>query len=226
MKHILFVGNYDKTDLLFYIAKLVSQVKRVLIADCTLTSRYMHAYPKVEMNTTLQEYDHFDVAEGLKSYSDLEVHLKKGEYDIVLIDAENEEALRNWPLADMYYLVSSFENPVMQSNAKLLQSYFQEKMISELYPFTKVLFEVNGTHNESYLNDLLERHPIHWEDTLTYYPDERDLTRKTNNQFSSTVKLKGISGPYKDVIRSIVSRILEQSPKETLNLWKQTERRG
>ncbi|MGE7828536.1 hypothetical protein [Paenibacillus sp. NPDC093718] len=224
MKKILFIGDYDKTDLMFYIAKLISQEKKVLIADCTVTSRYEFAYPKVEMASLLQEYDHFDIAEGLSSHSDLDAILKNDEYDIVLIDAENEETLRNWPAADLYYLVSSFENPVMQKNEKLIQSYFQEKPASELYPFSKIIFEVHGTHNETYLNDLLDKHPIHWGDTLTYYPDERDLTRKINNQFSSKVKLKGLSGPYKDVIKTVVSHILELSAKETLNLWKQAER--
>ena len=136
MKKILFIGDYDKTDLMFYIAKLISQEKKVLIADCTVTSRYEFAYPKVEMASLLQEYDHFDIAEGLSSHSDLDAILKNDEYDIVLIDAENEETLRNWP-ADLYYLVSSFENPVMQKNEKLIQSYFQEKPASELYPLAK-----------------------------------------------------------------------------------------
>ncbi|AWP25203.1 MULTISPECIES: hypothetical protein [Paenibacillus] len=225
MRQVLFIGDLDKTDLLFYIAKLISLDKKVLIADYTLTKRYEFAYPKVEMCEAIQQYDYFDVAEGLNKYSDLESILNKHDYDIVLVDIEKEQSLKNWPNADSLYLITSYENPVIQRNLKLTESFFHEKLASELVPVTKIIYEVHGTLNEDYINDLMDKFPIHWEETLIFYPDERDLTRKISNQYSSSVKLKGLSGPFKEVIKSVAGKILDSNSKETNVLWKQAERR-
>ncbi|MFB4321656.1 hypothetical protein RB298_04865 [Priestia sp. BR_2] len=225
MKQILFIGDLDKTDLLFYAAKIASLEKDVLIADFTQSKRYEHAYPKVENGEIIQQHDRFDVAEGLENYSDLEAILMKHSYDIVLIDVDRETSLKNWPASDLHYLVTSYENPVIQKNLKLIESFFHEKSASDLFSITKIIHEVHGTLNEDYINDLLDKYPIHWDESLTYYPDERDLTRKISNQYTSTVKVKGLSGPYKEVLKSITAKILDRNIKEISSLWKQAERR-
>ncbi|PAD71343.1 hypothetical protein [Paenibacillus campinasensis] len=225
MKQILFVGQYDKTDLLFYLAKVLSQSKKVLIADYS-GGRYEFAFPKIEMDSDLQEYDGFDVRENLKDYDSLQALLQESSYDIVLIDQERSETLKKWPAADHYYLVSSYDNPTMMQNVRLIHSFFEDKPVAELFTFRKILYEVHDTNNETFINDLMEKYPIHWEESLTYYPDERDLTLKIKNQFSNSVRMKGLSRPYKDVIKTIVSDILEISLKETITMMKQIERRN
>lgn len=225
MKRILLLGALDKTDLIFYMAKLMSKHKKVLVADVTEHHRYEYAYPKVQAeDAPIQQHDEFDVAENIQNYLHLEKVMQSTEYDIILIDADHLEALQYWPVCDEYILVTSYENPVIQRNAKVLESYFREKPMAELLSFHKIIYEAGSTLTEKTINESLDRLPIVWDETFVYYPDERDMQQKIRNQYSNTVSIKGLSRPYRQVLSEIVGRITDTRPAVMKTIWKQTER--
>ena len=69
MKKVGFVGAFDKTDLLIYIAKILTVLgKRVLIADATITQKAKYVVPA--LNPTLSyitEFEEIDIAVGFKN---------------------------------------------------------------------------------------------------------------------------------------------------------------
>mgnify|MGYP000796722449 FL=1 len=69
MEKVGFVGAFDKTDLLIYIAKILTVLgKRVLIADATITQKAKYVVPA--LNPTLSyitEFEEIDIAVGFKN---------------------------------------------------------------------------------------------------------------------------------------------------------------
>lgn len=225
MKQILIIGDMDKSDMMFYLCKLISLDHRVLLADVTRSHRYEHAYPKIEMEAVIRQHDQFDIAENVRDYTQLESIVSEDNYDFVLVDIDSEEAIRNWPEADMYFLATTYENGQLQTNLKLLEACFQAGTASKLYPISRIICEVADTLSEDYLDELYDKVPIQWKTSFVYYPEERDLTRRINNQWSSKVILKKLSGEYKKVLTGVTESILDMGTAGVAKLWKRAERR-
>ena len=225
MKQILVIGHYDKTDFMMYLGKMLSMDHKVLLVDATRHRDYEYVFPKVDDSLTLHTHDQFDVMEDIHSYEDLQHKLSASEYDFVLIDCNDENKLESWPTADFVYVVTSYENPVIQKNVNLIRAYFQgEKLSAVNMPVTKVIYEVSNHLDETYMNSLLDDLPITWKESLIYYPDERDQTLKIINQYKSTVMVKRMSNSYKLVIKQVVEFILGQEMSKVNALWKRAER--
>lgn len=225
MKQILVVGKYDKTDLMFYLSKILSIDFKVLLVEVSQNKNYEFSFPKMDANFNIHQHDQFDVIENMKDYSSLKEFLNGTDYDFVLIDIDVEQALLNWPNADLIYLVTSYENPVIQNNIKLLNAFCKDKSDSSGIEITKVICEAVNTFDEEYINDLLGELPINWKPSLVYYPDERDQALKIMNQHSTKVTIKKLSGYYKKVMKQMVSSILEIDTSSVDALWKRAERR-
>ena len=99
MKKIAFIGGYDKTDLILYMAKILRVLgKRVLFVDTTLTAKTQYIVPTLTPTKKyVTTYDGIDVAIGFRSieefkeYQSIEESLDK-EYDFMLIDLDSEAA--------------------------------------------------------------------------------------------------------------------------------------
>ncbi|ANS75353.1 hypothetical protein AWM70_12650 [Paenibacillus yonginensis] len=225
-KQFVFIGDYDKTDLLFYISKLLGADKKVLLADMTRHHRYRYSYPKIETEAKIQQYDNFDVYEELNSITEL--HQLDSEesfsYDYLLIDIDDPERIHGLVPSDGWYLVTSYEKPVLEENALLLKALARDKAEQQPVKLTAIIYEVNATFTEDYLVRLYNDLPLEWHEPLVYIPDERDMTRKINNQFSSTVSLKKLSPDLRSVIQSVVHSITGMDRKQIQALWKQAER--
>ncbi|WP_103110898.1 hypothetical protein [Brevibacillus reuszeri] len=222
MKKILFIGSYEKTDLMFYTAKLLSIHHKVLIVDGTNSKDYHYTYPKVDTEADIQQHDSFDIAESvnLKRYESL---LASDSYDYVLIDINNPELIREWPVCDVYFLVTSHDNTILQKNVQLMSAFFQEKNQSDLVPIYQIVNEGSSFTNE-FIRDLFNQNPIDWKETFTFYPDERDLESKFMNQHLPTVVINKLSGALKQTLMGIVGTILDKSAKEMKKVWNQAKR--
>ncbi|GAB1159669.1 hypothetical protein YWY31_56940 [Paenibacillus illinoisensis] len=224
MKQILVIGHYDKTDFMMYLGKMLSMDHRVLLVDATSNNDYEFAFPKIDQSLTMHTHDQFDVLEGIHSYNDLRSNLEE-EYDFLLIDCNDEAALAEWPEVDFVYLVTSYENPVIQKNVNLMHAYFQREKLSSLnLPVTKVIYEVSNHLDEKYINSLLDDLSLSWKESLVYYPDDRDQTLKIINQYKSTVMVKRMSSSYKLVIKQAIELILGLETSKVNALWKRAER--
>ena len=89
MKKLAFIGGYDKTDLILYMAKILRVInKKVLFIDTTLTSKTQYIVPTLTPTKKyVTTYDGIDVAIGFhdmndfKEYQSIDGPLEK-EYDL------------------------------------------------------------------------------------------------------------------------------------------------
>ncbi|MCQ4085601.1 hypothetical protein [Saccharibacillus sp. JS10] len=221
MKTAIFIGDRDKTDLLFYTAKTLAQANlKVLIVDATTLSTYEFSYPALEVSGEPHEYDTFDVWRMSEhSHSDLLTA-----YDVVLYDTDDLEQVNKIPDVDYRFLVVGCEQTSIRRNVRLLDQFFATRPMSELYAFRKIWIEGSQEPGEDYISEQFEVFPIDWKETFVYYPDERDVAVKINNQYANTLKLKKLSTDLKKTVQGIVATLLEQDLRETKKLWKKAER--
>ncbi|MEJ8305552.1 hypothetical protein [Saccharibacillus sacchari] len=221
MKRAIFIGDRDKTDLLFYTAKLLAECGlRVLIVDATALQSYEFSYPALDVPGHPQEYDGFEVwipARGERAVA-------HADYDFVLYDTDDPFRLAELPEADHRFLVLGCEQTSVRRSIRLLERFFAERPLSELSAFHKIWIEGAREPGETYINEQFEPFPIDWKTSWVYYPDERDLAVKIGNQYASSLKLKGLSAEMKKAVQGISSVLLENDERETRRLWKKAER--
>lgn len=227
MTQILFIGAFEKSDLLFYIAKVLSRHHRVAIIDVTANGDYRYTYPKVPEQAAPFQHDHFDVYENMTLEKFEQMKNEDSEnyqpYDYYLIDISYKEELQRWPDADHYYLVTSHDNAVMQRNTELMNAFFEGKSQSELIPFYKLIQAATNLTEEA-IEDLFTKHPIDWKDTFTFYPDERDLESKYYNQHLSELIIKKLSPDLKLALQGVISMIYGITAKQAKGKWQVSER--
>lgn len=220
MKKIGFIGAYDKTDFILYIAKiLVETGKKVILIDGTITQKAKYIVPVIKPSKSyVTEFEGIDIAVGFENFEDIKKYLampKMAElnYDIALIDLDTANGIKNYELEtfELNYFVTSFD---MYSIKKGLES------ISGLQTpirATKILFSREVSKEEDdYLNFLSSGSKIIWEEEKIYLPFEvGDQTVIYNNQRVSKIKFKRLTNQYKDGLVYVSAKILEDK-KETL----------
>ena len=77
MEKINFIGAYDKTDSIMYIAKILTEMgKKVIIVDATITQKSKYVIPTIEnKNEYITNYSNIDFAIGFTNYSDIKTYL-------------------------------------------------------------------------------------------------------------------------------------------------------
>jgi hypothetical protein len=178
----------------------------------------------MEMEAEIHQYDNFDIAESVPDITGISGLTASNAYDYVIVDIDDPFKIGGLASLNDFYLVTSYDNHSIQENKVLLEALVRELSKDRLVTMTKVICEVEHTFTEDFLVQQYDHLPIEWREPLIYVPDERDLSRKINNQFSGTVQLKRLSPEYKLVIKSIVESILGIEAKQAHALWKQAER--
>lgn len=216
MKKIGFIGAYDKTDFILYIAKILVEIgKKVILIDGTLTQRAKYIVPAIKPSKTyVTEFEGIDIAVGFENFENIKQYLALPKmadlnYDIALIDLDTVDAVKNFELETFQqnYFVTSFD---MYSIKRGLESI--SGLNSPVYA-TKVLFSKEALKEEDeYLNFLSLGSKIIWEEERIYLPFEvGDQTVIYNNQRVSKIKFKKLSNQYKEGLMYISSKIIEDS---------------
>ncbi|WP_172250860.1 hypothetical protein [Saccharibacillus deserti] len=221
MNEAVFIGDCDKSDLLFYLGKLAAEAgRKVLIVDYTLHRNYEFSFPALDMPGEPQEYDGFEVwipADGIQPG-------RRTDYDLVLYDTDDPRRLPQLPESACRFLVTGCEQTSVRRGIRLLEHFFADRPIAELCAFRKVLIEGASEPGEAYFSEQFEPFPVDWKESFVYYPDERDLALKIGNQYAGRLKLKGLSPEMKKAVQGIASVLLEKEQKEIRKLWKRAER--
>ena len=214
MKKIGFIGAYDKTDFILYIAKiLVEMGKKVILIDGTLTQRAKYIIPVIKPSKTyVTEFEGIDIAVGFENFNNIKEYLAipkmvELNYDIALIDLDTVNGVENFELEtfDQNYFVTSFD---MYSIKRGLESISGLKAPINA---TKVLFSKDTLKEDDYFNFLSLGSKIIWEDERIAFPFEcGDQTVIYNNQRVSKIKFKKLSNQYKEGLMYIVTKILEE----------------
>lgn len=230
MKKIGFIGAYDKTDFILYVAKiLVEMGQRVLLVDGTLTQKARYIVPTIEPSMTyVTEFEGIDVAVGLPTLEAVKDYLGISQtndlpYDIVLIDTDNADGAQNYKIeeCERIYFVTSFDMYSIRRGIESISGIFATVNA------TKVLFSKEATREENdYLNYLSSGSNIKWNDEIIYLPFELgDQTVIYKNQRVAKIKLKGLTNQYKEGLMYITSQISGEEDYQVLKrVFKRVEK--
>ena len=220
MKKIGFIGSYDKIDMIINVAKILTTLdKKILVIDATVNQKAKYVVPTINPTTTyVTEYEQIDVGVGFKNFEQIKQYLyvedeKELPYDIVLIDADNIEAIQNFELENSQknYFVTSFDCYSLKKGLEIL-SAFQEPA-----NLTKVLFAQEVLKEEDeYLNYLSLGYKVIWDENRIYFPIENgDASIIAENQRVAKIKFRRLSGEYKDGLLYICQEILSNEFNES-----------
>ena len=158
MKRIGFIGSYDKTDLMIYIAKiLVAMGKKVIVIDSTVNQKAKYVVPVIKPTTSyVTEFEGIDVAVGLNDFNEIKEYLgipisSELDYDIALIDVDNYQSVEAYQIlqAEKNYFVTSFDVFSLKKGLEILSG------LPQVLKLTKILFSRDVTKEEdNYLNYL------------------------------------------------------------------------
>lgn len=212
MKTIGFIGAYDKTDFIIYVAKVLTTLgKKVLIIDNTLMQKTRYIVPTINPTKAyVTEYENIDVAVGLDDYEEIKKYSglpKELEYDIAIVDVDSTENFEKFDIknASKKYFVTAFDLYSLKKGLEIL------KNIQEPIELTKILFAKDMIKEENeYLNFLALGTKVVWnEKYLVYLPiDNGDQSVIIENQRVSKIGIRKLSTEYKEGLSYVVEDIL------------------
>lgn len=213
MKKIGFIGAYDKTDLIIYIAKILTTLgKKVLVVDTTITQKAKYVVPAIDPTVTyITEFEKIDIAIGMKDEENIKKYLglnaeQNLEYDFMFVDTDNIEGFNKFNLqeAQKNYFVTSFDLYSLKKGLEVLSD------LQSVTSLTKVLFSEEASKaNDDYLNFLSLGYKIVWSGYKIYFPIENgDLSVIYENQRVAKIKFKKLSIQYKDSLSEMAEEIL------------------
>lgn len=213
MKKIGFIGAYDKTDLILYVAKILTTLKKkVLVIDSTINQKARYIVPVI--NPTVKyvtEFEEIDIAVGFENLSDIKKYLglaeeQEMEYDIVLIDTDDFKGFESFELkeASKNYFVTSFDNYSLKKGLEVISGLQEPISLTKVY-FSKEMLK----EEDDYLNFLSLGYKVIWNEYRLYFPIENgDLSVIYENQRVAKIKLKKLSVQYKDGLAYLAEEIL------------------
>ena len=193
MDKIGFVGAYDKTDVILYIAKIISLIgKKVLVIDSTVNQKAKYVVPVINPTKSyITNFEGMDIAVGFNNLQQIQEYLgtedKKIDYDIILIDIDSTESIEIYDMkeSNKNYFVTSFDLYSLKKGIEIIDG------LNETIQLKKVLFSKYATEEEDdYLNFLSLGHKVIWESERIYFPLELgDQSTIIENQMLSKIKI-------------------------------------
>ena len=209
MKNFGFIGAFDKLDLLLYIAKILSVYgKKIIIIDTTLEQKSKYIVPMINPTKSyIARFENIDIAIGFETYEDIETYReqtegKKNKYDYALVSIDsingfekffNQHTVKN-------YFVTSYD---LYSIKKGLEAV---SMIRQPVELTKVIFSTEISEEDSYYLDYISLgYKVGWNEKVINFPYEtKDLEVMIENQKIHKIKIKNLSGQYKDTLEYLI----------------------
>lgn len=230
MRKIGFIGAYDKTDLILYLARILSASgKKILFIDSTITQKAKYVVPEISpVKSYVTNFENIDVAVGfedyygIKEYLGMPSHADMG-YDYAFLDIDDAQKLENFQIdpGDVNYFVTSFDLYSLKRGLEVLGN------LREKLKLTKVLFTREALQEEDdYLNFLSMGYKIEWSDDIVYFPLEvGDQSVCIENQRVSRIKYKKLSTQYRDNLLYMLAQIVGvREYSEVKKVYKQLER--
>lgn len=203
MRKIGFIGAYDKTDLIMYVGKILTTLrKKVLIIDSTVNQKAKYIVPVI--NPTVRyvtEFEEMDIAVGFQNYEEIKQYLgmpieKELPYDCLIIDVDNIGGFEKFQLqeCERNYFITSFDVYSLKKGLEILVN------LKDMTNLTKVIFsEQILKEDDDYLNYLSLGYKVTWNEYKIYFPTENgDLTVIAENQRMAKIGFRKLSIAYKE----------------------------
>lgn len=222
METIGFIGSYDKTDLIIYIAKVLTVIgKKVLVIDNTMEQKAKYIVPVINPTKNyVTEFEKIDVSVGFGSFEEIARYLgvsesKELEYDICLIDVDSAENFENFHMrrAKKNYFVTSFDLYSLKRGLEIINDFKEPTQL------TKIIYSKNILKEENeYLNYISLGTKAVWnEEYILYMPiDNGDQSIIIENQRISKIGIKRLSNQFKDGLRYIALDILGEEKESEI----------
>ena len=236
MKIINFIGNYDKFELMLYVAKVVklTQNASVLIIDSYETQKSRCIVPAIlNDDQYITTFEEMDIAVGFKDQKDIVEYLQDhnddfNNYDYVFIDMNSKEACVNFNSENpnVSFAVSSCDKFDILKTVGLLGEY-TEKNKSFVGKMHKIYFySLLETSDEKYIDYSFNNLDIEWNNKKIYIPlDEGDRSVLIQNQYAEKIRIRELSKTFRNSIVDIATYILGDATKSfILKTMKNIER--
>lgn len=222
METIGFIGSYDKTDLIIYVAKvLVTVGKKVIVIDNTITQKAKYIVPVINPTKAyVTEFEGIDVSVGFGSFKEIKKYLcvseeKELEYDYCLIDIDSNDNFEEFHMkeAKRNYFVTSFDLYSLKRGIEIINDF------KEPVKLTKILYSKDILKEEDdYLNYVSLGTKAVWnEEFRVYIPfDNGDQNIIFQNQRVEKIGIRKLSNLYREGLYYIAADILEKSEEAEL----------
>lgn len=214
MEKIVFVGGYDKTDMLFYVAKILRTLgNKVLVVDATISQKARYIIPTLTPTLTyITTSDSVDFAIGFDSMDKLKAYIDeegKIEYNYILFDIDSRTKYRNFEIMpeDRHYLTTSFDVYSLRKAVEVLKGIEMKTTVSKIY------FAKNLTDEEDrYVRFLTKDCNVVFKKEPIFFPlDVNDIDAIQKNQRDNMLRFKVLSSKYLFGIMYIVEEISGES---------------
>ena len=229
MRKIGFVGSYDKTDMMLYIAKIMTELgQKVLLIDSTLMQKARYTVSNISpASKYITSYESIHVAIGFDNLEEIQKYVlmensEELEYDFLLIDIDRNFAFESFGIEkdEKLYFVTSFDAYSLRRGLEAVAGLDISRMM------TKVLYSKNMLQEEDeYLNYLSMPYKVLWSDEKILFPLENgDENAIYENQRMQKLKFKNLSTQYVDNISFMVESILGCNSGDVKKAIKKIER--
>ena len=227
MEKVGFIGAYDKTDLIIYIAKVLTELgNKVLIIDTTKKQKTKYVVPAINPTVSyITEFQDIDVAVGFDSFEGIQHYLGESDeelaYDYALIDLDSVEKTTKIGInvTDKAYFVTGFDLYSLKKGVEILNTLNNPLKLTKVY-FSRIFYR----EDDEYLEFLALGKKVIWDENIIYFPLENgDETAIAENQKLGKIKFRNLSPDYKEGIANMVSNIIGGKNKEVKYLIKNLE---
>ena len=217
MEKIAFIGSYDKTDMITYVARMLTIMgKNVLIIDSTALQKTRYIIPTMQSEKQyITTFDRIDIAIGFENIEQIKNYKKSEEnnefnYDFIIVDIDSYKGYHNFNIKteDKKFFVTTFDIYCLRRGLQVFRK------LDSITPVTKVLFTKDMLAAEDeYLNYISRGLKIKWSSDIIYFPFEGgDQSTIFANQRTGKIRIKGLSSQYIDGVTYIVSEISNEKP--------------
>lgn len=226
MKRYVFIGAYDKTDMLIYVAKILTMMgKKVMLIDTTLLKKSRYIVPTmVQEKQYITTFEDIDIAIGFESFDAIREYQEKItgkalDYDIVLLDIDRAIAYQKFGVQreDRHFFVTSFDVYNLKRGVQVLAYIHKDVKVTKIYYTKSMLAE-----EDDYLNYLAKDYKINWDKkNIMFFPFETaDLNAIFANQRTGRISFKGLSSVYIDSILFLVEDISGEGNSKVKKAYK------
>lgn len=212
MERIGFLGEYDKTDCILYIAKILTELgEKVLIVDATFKQKAQYLMPPIDSSQAyVNEFHGIDIAIGFESMEGIRKNLRVQDneqlgYDYLLVDIDDASALNDFEMsfANKLYFITTLDIYNVKRGLEITSGS------KEPLKLTKILFSRDMTReNDQYLNMLSAKYNIQWNEYRIDFPlDVNDWEAIVENQRFSNIRFKKLSKQYIEGLRFLTEDI-------------------
>lgn len=226
MKKYAFIGGYDKTELLLFLAKISTLVgNKVLIIDATIPQKARYVVPVMKpAQKYITTFENIDVAIGFRNFEEILEYTAEGklQYNMVLLDIDSQSSYFGFNInpQDEHCFVTGFDLYSLRKGIGVLRGIKETTQITKIY-FSKDMLQ----EEDEYLSMMCQKLKIDWHKETVYFPFERgDQNVINTNQRFGKIKIKGLSKDYINALKFVAEQNLGLNDGEIRRAIKIMER--